>query len=783
MRKTILRHASVIAIVFSILTLGLIVSTLPTAKAAVGFDAFTTDASTANRGQSLFSHTVAEGSNRLIIVSVGMNTNAATSEPSDVEVNGVAATEINNITQGCCWASWLFYYISPPTGSVTIAVNYTAVTQADIVAAMSFVGVHQATPIGTNITANGIGSVLTAVLSTGSPDSWIVGAGQIQGADGDPFTPGSGETEIFDLDTGGGSASADIAATGVYAITTTSGAHTVSSTASVSDDFTWNLAEIRDAGAVPAISLSHRQCGGPLDDLTNRMQFISNYATSSNITADCDTAGTFYGGTETGWTQVLDTTTYDWGSLVDRFYGNGTILHIYRIATAHEDNLGSINLRYSEDGGLTWTSPREIFNTSLDDRNFAGGIAFDDSITIALTRYDAVATTFVDWGWIRSTDGGLTWTSYLTFPVWSADVSHGNHHGPLIKLDNGTIGITYYEWNDPGNIGRIRVRWSDDYGATWPRLVTAHPNDGKQTVEPNGVYLGNGRILVMFADWDDSSDNFYQVTSSDYGENWTAVAAIGASLPTGGTGHGPWTIRQYDKVLTVYRTSGLGSFQSHGWANITEIMGNASAWNSLGSLTTDFDGHGYGGQVALDNGSILFIESWEESNPLQDSDQDYWTAFGNPVGMALRLGNTGTVVINITLSLVANPPSGITLKWNSSSYEPAIGQSSINTTATQVCTNLALGAECYVWLWTDFQGATLGTFTTNLNAQAVEFSTGDDGEEAGLPIVFQVGVPADIPTLSAVPVAEYGTLLLFSSVLILTLAGAWALKKRGGIGL
>lgn len=57
----------------------------------------------------------------------------------------------------------------------------------------------------------------------------------------------------------------------------------------------------------------------------------------------------------------------------------------------------------------------------------------------------------------------------------------------------------------------------------------------------------------------------------------------------------------------------------------------------------------------------------------------------------------------------------------------------------------------------------------------------DDWSSAELKVfIFGAEGPRSLPSL---PIYEYGVLLLFSSFLVLTLAGAWTLKKRGGIGL
>ncbi|MEE9288443.1 MAG: sialidase family protein [Bacteroidota bacterium] len=336
------------------------------------------------------------------------------------------------------------------------------------------------------------------------------------------------------------------------------------------------------------------------------------------------------------WFKLHDTATYDFSSVLDTF-SNNTVIHVHRVASGHVSTDGRLVVMYSEDGGQSWNNARTIYDSPYDDRNLNGGITADDTIVVTLGRYDAANSRWVDWGWIRSTDGGATWSAYQTFPPWTTDI-HGGSQGPLLEIsDRNKIGVTLYE-EGSGDVGKIRIAWSADDGMSFPIIQTIY-NDtvpNTQSVEPVAAYLGTGKIILLWASWVGGA--YYQMTSSDYGNSWTAPALT--NIVHGATGHGGWLGKSGDNLLLLYRYSGR-SPPYYAYAYTDTVFSDPNAWHS-GPLSTR-SGDGYGAIATLSNATMLMTYSFsDEADPAHDQDLQYAfasfdDAFPSPTSQSYKL--------------------------------------------------------------------------------------------------------------------------------------------------
>lgn len=103
-----------------------------------------------------FSHTVNAGSNRLLIVSVGLWDNG--DSVASVTYNSVSLTKAIDTDVFTTWKPSVWYLVAPDIGTYTVVVNFSGGDSAvlgAVAGATTFTGIHQTTPLrGSTATGN-----------------------------------------------------------------------------------------------------------------------------------------------------------------------------------------------------------------------------------------------------------------------------------------------------------------------------------------------------------------------------------------------------------------------------------------------------------------------------------------------------------------------------------------------------------------------------------------------------------------------------------------------------
>lgn len=288
---------------------------------------------------------------------------------------------------------------------------------------------------------------------------------------------------------------------------------------------------------------------------------------------------------------------------------------------AHVCPFGRVEMIRSRDDGGTWSWPRVLLDSAIDDRDagivetHAGtlvvttftSLAFEPSLAKAPPEWRAAADRLTpgqrraELGqWVlRSEDGGITWSPRLSCPVNSP-------HGPIALADGRLLYPGKELWTGEGRIGACESR---DDGRTWSWLATIPTREGddpKDYHELHAVEADDGTLVCLIRNHNAANDReLLQTVSSDGGATWSTPAATGIwGLP-------PHLLRRRDGSLLLtygHRRAPLGN-----QARISTDHG--ATWSAPVILSDDgITGDlGYPSTVELEDGTLLTV--WYEVRP------------------------------------------------------------------------------------------------------------------------------------------------------------------------
>jgi Neuraminidase (sialidase) len=212
----------------------------------------------------------------------------------------------------------------------------------------------------------------------------------------------------------------------------------------------------------------------------------------------------------------------------------GEVLVVLRGGAPHIGMEGRLDLVSSRTSGRTWTKPRLIVDSPLDDRNPAFAVMPDGALVVGYSLCDA----YVNGEWrsevarfhvfvTRSGDGGKTWTRPTLVNVSPYD--DGSPFGKMVLMPDGTLLMNVYCWYLPAYGGDkpeekrgefTLVFRSRDGGKTWgdPSLIAKGFNETALLLMPDG------RLLAAMRS--DAAGGIWQCESSDGGRTWSEPTRI-----------------------------------------------------------------------------------------------------------------------------------------------------------------------------------------------------------------------------------------------------------------
>ncbi|MHA1339469.1 MAG: sialidase family protein [Promethearchaeota archaeon] len=312
---------------------------------------------------------------------------------------------------------------------------------------------------------------------------------------------------------------------------------------------------------------------------------------------------------------------------------NGVILAVWYSGNAHVDKNsdGRIYRSFSHDNGQNWSDPFEIYDDpTLDCRNIGIVNALNGTIILFFAKMDAFEyrksskTAWKDFGFIKSYDGGNTWSEYISIinqsDFQSHNITNGNGYGDPVFV-NGSIYISCYGTTSPNssasNLTHMAyILKSDDNGESWSLHSTFSEDSIKcsiSTSEADFLYNQSNNLLFGFSRTQNLRRRYlYYFESSDLGlsfDKFMATNILGDCPDIFRLSDGRYivAIRAFAKTYPY-----LGYFvlpadfatNSNRYAICQNLKIKCMAKPKYGTKSSDI---AYPSIVGLDNGTILVV--------------------------------------------------------------------------------------------------------------------------------------------------------------------------------
>ena len=188
---------------------------------------------------------------------------------------------------------------------------------------------------------------------------------------------------------------------------------------------------------------------------------------------------------------------------------------------AHIDPEGKVACWFSEDGGKTWSEPKILADTLLDDRD-SGVVYWNGKIIVSwfcaskvyylsnnASKYSAWANTidnaydtkYMGGNYIISEDGGKTWSEIYSMPDGMF-----TPHGLIVNPDGGLTSVGYLKYDKEtkrwgtGIAVRTTTGEMDENGFIWSEAIIIADSDTQYSwdfQEPYGIYNDDGVLIVV----------------------------------------------------------------------------------------------------------------------------------------------------------------------------------------------------------------------------------------------------------------------------------------------
>lgn len=324
--------------------------------------------------------------------------------------------------------------------------------------------------------------------------------------------------------------------------------------------------------------------------------------------------------------------------------GGDTLINIFsfRIEGGHTGNDGKIVKRYSNDGGVTWGSISDVYESIYDDRNIAGG-KVGNRLVVFFSRYNSAGAVRVDMGRIYSDDNGATWSAYSTYtPVVTGSVPFGN----IVKANGKWLQSVYH-------LNFAELAESTD-GATWTHLTNMW--DYRVTLthltsEVDIVYFGQDSLIALARNETlPNGGSSFQFKSIDNGNTWAYVDVLPFDVVTKAPALAYDSLRSKILYSAGERSLPVSENKLLLYSAPNTVISDVTQWAYTSAIQRPVpnsrDFYGYPFFAPLDNGdfAMIFTDRWQiPADTSIDMDREIAALYHTRI-QYLGEGNTPSIV-------------------------------------------------------------------------------------------------------------------------------------------
>ena len=232
---------------------------------------------------------------------------------------------------------------------------------------------------------------------------------------------------------------------------------------------------------------------------------------------------------------------------------DGSLLATYRVGSSKDSADGTIELKHSDDGGQSWSSPATPFATTLNGLNGSLRVGY---VTDLGNGHLLLAAMWVDRQtypgqplFNEETEGclpmeivladshdlGRTWSDWRVVPV-PPDVGPPSLTNPVLILPSGRLALsieTNKTYLDRGQwLQRVVYLYSEDQGQTWSDPVTTcqDPTGRIFNWDQRAGVCPDGHVVTFSWTYDRQTTQYLNIQrhlSADEGATWSAPDDLG----------------------------------------------------------------------------------------------------------------------------------------------------------------------------------------------------------------------------------------------------------------
>ena len=344
--------------------------------------------------------------------------------------------------------------------------------------------------------------------------------------------------------------------------------------------------------------------------------------TASDFTS-LDTNGIAVTSEGQGWnlniSEQINTATYDaFGLLLS--IDSDTLVYIFRQGTSHMTDKGKIVAQKYAISTKSWGARFDVYedaNATYDSRGVGGGI-IDNKVYLFFARYAFATTTYVDLGYIVSTDLTMTvWSDYTPIAVTPTAF---NAYGKIVATSvSGTYFQTWY--GHTGAAWKTGTFITTDSGNNWALGADISAGVGAYGESCIEYVPGTGHIAHIR---DNDGNYVMQSVTVDNGVNWSVptVTNLGAATLV----KQPWLLydAEIDRLIAVYHDR--QDDQTKISVGIpSAVFADPTAWEATTVVDGVFDWNGYPSIVKIGYEAYFAVTSEEKGANDADTEGGFIT--------------------------------------------------------------------------------------------------------------------------------------------------------------